>query len=107
MGRSPTHCKFGPIYVKLIFFNIKKNTISLDEQFAYAYIQTFDDTHVTVNFYRPRRPGSGLTCRSFEKCIHFYFAILNILFNFSSQVLFWGLEYSILTRSMLCLIDKS
>ena len=35
-----------------------------------------------------------------------FFTILNIPFIFSSQVLFWGLGYSV-RRSMLCLIDKS
>ena len=44
---------------------------------------------------------------SFEKCIHFIFHHSKYFFTFSSQVLFWGLGYSVLIRSMLCLIDKS
>ena len=44
---------------------------------------------------------------SLEKVHTLYFSILNILFTFSSQVLFCGLGYSVLTRSLLCLVDKS
>ena len=44
---------------------------------------------------------------SFEKSAYLFFTILNILFIFSSQALFGGLGYSVRTKSMLCLIDKS
>ena len=62
---------------------------------------------LAISKARVRYDLSNKQSLSFEKCIHFIFTILNILITFSSQVLFWGLGYSILTRSMLCLIDKS
>ena len=45
----------------------------------------------------------------FESIVHtlFFFTILNIFFTFSSQGLFWCLEYSVLARSLMRLIDKS
>ena len=44
---------------------------------------------------------------SFEKCIHFIFHYFKFLFTFSSLLLFRGLVYSVLARSIMCLIDKS
>ena len=43
---------------------------------------------------------------SLKSAYTLFFTFLDTLFTFSSQVLFWGLGFSVLTRSMLCLIDK-
>ena len=47
---------------------------------------------------------SGVLCRInnpkvLKSAYTLFFTILNILFTFSSQVLFWSLGYSVLTRS--------
>ena len=44
---------------------------------------------------------------SYEKNIRFMFYYFKYSLHISSQILFWGLEYSVLTISVLCLTDKS
>ena len=47
-----------------------------------------------------------MICRINNKCIHFISQYFEYLITFSSQVLFWGLGYLVLTRSMLYLINN-
>ena len=44
---------------------------------------------------------------SCEKYTRFMFHYFKYSLHISSQVLFWGLEYSVLTVSVLCLTDQS
>ena len=85
-----------PIYVKILL--VKNLAILLDEICIYLNI---DDIHVNVYFLatskaRVRHDMSNKQSLNFEKVHGLYFLILNILFTFSSQVLFWvwDIQYS-------------